>query len=180
MTTVVPLGSESLSAFGLVQPGESVIFTDDTAANFRTNWGLPASVKVIGGNGNNLGRADEINLWDNTMPTPVLIDRLTYDDQTIVGSPRTQNVSGNPKTLAALGANDATQWKLAVNGDVYGSHFSSLNELGNPGVFTLVPEPGSMLLAGIGLFADLRNRRAPALPRLLRPRNLNSTNYGAR
>ncbi len=52
-------GSVSLSAFGIVAPGESVILADLTAAAFRTEWGLPASVKVIGENTQNLGRADD-------------------------------------------------------------------------------------------------------------------------
>jgi predicted extracellular nuclease len=58
-------GSVSLSAFGLVNPGESVILTEATAADFRSVWNLSGSVKVIGNNTNNLGRNDQINLYDN-------------------------------------------------------------------------------------------------------------------
>lgn len=142
-------GSVSLSAFGVVAPGESVILADITAAAFRTEWGLPASVKVIGENTQNLGRADEINLFDNTN---ALADRLTYDDQTL-GGPRTNLASGNPKTLAVLGANNVTQWVLSTAGDAYGSYLSVSGAQGNPGKFTLVPEPGmfgliAMLIAG--------------------------------
>lgn len=142
-------GSVSLSDFGLVAPGESVILADLTAAAFRTEWGLPASVKVIGGNTQNLGRADEINLYNSANAR---VDWLTYDDQTL-GGPRTNTSSGNPKTVAAVGAHDVTQWVLSTAGDVYGSYVSVSGALGNPGKFTLVPEPGmlgliAMLIAG--------------------------------
>ncbi len=59
-------GSVSLSAFGIVNAGESVISTESTVAAFRANWGLSSEVTIIGGNTVNLGRADEINLFDNT------------------------------------------------------------------------------------------------------------------
>src|SRR5262245_41745293 len=54
-------GSVSLSGFGVVNAGESVILSESTAAAFRSAWNLAASVDVIGGNTNNLGRPDEIN-----------------------------------------------------------------------------------------------------------------------
>ena len=98
-------GSQSLSAFGTVAPGESVLLTDVTDTVFRTDWGLAATVKVIGGNTNNLGRADEINLYDASSN---LVDRLTYDDQTL-GGIRTNNVSGNPSSMSDLGANECAQ-----------------------------------------------------------------------
>ncbi len=36
-----------LSGFGTIQPGESVIVTDLSAADFRNEWGLKSSVKVL-------------------------------------------------------------------------------------------------------------------------------------
>ena len=126
-------------------------FHRSNGGRFPRKWNLlPASVKVIGGNTQNLSRADEINIYDNTN---ALVDRLTYDDQTPVGMPsiRTNGVSGNPITLAALGANDKFQWKLSVAGDSYGSYTSTEGNLGNPGVFTLIPEPASLLMVLIGV-----------------------------
>jgi hypothetical protein len=152
-------GSFSLSAYGILQPKEIVIFTEATVADFRAKWNLlPASVKVIGGNTQNLSRADEINIYDNTN---TLVDRLTFDDQLPVGVPsiRTNGISGNPLTLAALGANDKFQWKLSVAGDSYGSYLSTEGNLGNPGVFTLVPEPAALLLVLFGV-CGLSLRRA--------------------
>ncbi|MBL9162014.1 MAG: lamin tail domain-containing protein [Planctomycetaceae bacterium] len=148
-------GSQSLSGFGLVPPGESVILTDSTAANFRTNWGLSAAVKVVGGNTNNLGRGDEINIYDAANG---LVDRLTYGDQDIPGSIRTQLVSGNPGSAAAIGANNALLWKLSATGDAFGSTASALNELGNPGRFP-IPEPAAVALAAGALAALFFQRR---------------------
>jgi predicted extracellular nuclease len=59
-------------------PGESVIFTEATADAFRAAWNLSSGVKVIGGSVNNLGRSDEVNLYD---ASSALVDRLTYNDQ---------------------------------------------------------------------------------------------------
>jgi predicted extracellular nuclease len=84
-------GSFSLAGLGNVAAGQSVILSEVAAATFRANWSLALSVSVVGGNTHNLGRADEINIYDDA---DQLVDRLTYDDQTI-GGPRTLDVSGN-------------------------------------------------------------------------------------
>lgn len=144
-----------LSAFGLVQPGESVVITEATEAAFRAEWSLAASVKVIGGYMNNLGRGDEINLFDNVGG---LVDRLNYGDQLFPGTIRTQDVSGNPGSLAALGANDVSQWVLSSVGDVYGSYAGASFGVANPGSFT-IPSPASAALMGLGAMAGLRRRR---------------------
>ncbi len=126
-------GSQSLGSFGIVQPGESVILTELTASDFKTNWNLCAPIKVIGGNTNGLGREDEINLYD---ASGNLIDRLTYGDQTYApGSIRTTSKSGWV-TAAGLGANDITKWTLAATGDAESSYASSLGEIGSPGKST--------------------------------------------
>lgn len=154
-------GVVDLSAFGLVGIGESVILAEASAADFRAAWGLDSTLKIIGGNAVNLGRADEINLFDNSN---ALVDRLTFGDNTISGTIRTQNVSGRPGSLAALGANNVSQWVLSTIGDVEGSYASVPSEfIGNPGSYVLapVPEPEAyaMLLAGLGLIGLARRRR---------------------
>jgi predicted extracellular nuclease len=148
-------GSQSLSAFGLVAPGESVVFTDSAAADFRTNWNLPAAVKIIGGNTNNLSRGDEINVYD---AADALVDRLTYDDQDIPGSIRTQLVSGNPNSAAALGVNNVLLWSLSATGDAFGSTTSVAGEIGNPGTY-LIPEPATFTLAAAALLVLFGQRR---------------------
>jgi predicted extracellular nuclease len=148
-------GSQSLSAFGLVASGESVVFTDSLAADFRTNWNLPAAVKIVGGNANNLGRSDEINLYD---AANALVDRLAYGDETFTGSIRTQNKSGNPNGAAALGANNPLLWSLSAVGDAFGSTTSVAGEIGNPGSYP-IPEPATLTLAAASLLVIFGQRR---------------------
>ncbi len=140
-----------LSGFGVVGAGESVILTESIVEDFRLAWSLELDVKVLGllgdesldpNAGHNISKADTINLFDGSM---ALVDLLEFDgDQGI----KTDSVSGNPATFAALGANDFTQWVLSADGDVFGSQLSLLGDLGNPGVF--VPEPATLALLGLG------------------------------
>ncbi len=146
-------GEFDLSSAGVLQPGESVIITEVSPAAFIAEWGI-AGVTVLGPYTNNLGRNDEINLFDSGGN---LVDRLTYGDQTFPGTIRTQNISGNPNSNAALGANDVYQWSLSFPGDVQGSWFSAGGDLGNPG--TYVPAPASITLLGIALATASRRRR---------------------
>lgn len=128
-------GTFDLSAFGIVQAGESVIVTETVASTFRTDWGLDAGDKIIGEmgvvSGNGFGRADQIHLYD---ATDALVDRLYYGDQTYVGSIRTQNASGQAP-CAAIGQNDVMQWQLSVVGDSYGSVAASSGDIGTPGLY---------------------------------------------
>lgn len=144
-------GEVSLSAFGTLAAGETVILTEDAAADFRTLWGLAATVKVIGGNSVNLGRNDEINLFN---ADGVLVDRLRYGDTSYVpGTIRTQNISGNPANLNLLPDDTSAGWVLSAPGDAFGSYTAG-GFVGNPGVFALaVPEPASVALLMAGLVA---------------------------
>jgi predicted extracellular nuclease len=157
------VGVFDLSGFGTVSAGESVIITEIDAAAFRSAWSLDVAVKVLGGYTNNLGRNDEINLFNNS---GILVDRLTYGDQTFSGTIRTQSFSGNPINDAALGANKPAQWVLASTGDVYGSYVSANGDIGNPGLNPFpaapVPVPAAAWLLGSGLLglAGLRRRKA--------------------
>jgi len=152
-------GTVSLSGFGVVAPGASVILTENPDIVFRASWSLPASVAVLGLNTTNLGRTDEINLFDGASQ---LADRLTYSDQNIPGSIRTQNISGNPKTLGALGVNDVKQWQLSTVGDAYGSYAAAGGDVANPGKFSLyvaIPEPTGALLMLVGVGCAARRRK---------------------
>jgi predicted extracellular nuclease len=149
-----------LSAFGLVAPGESVILAERSAEAFRTEWSLSGSVKVIGDLTVNLGRSDEINLYDGS---GMLVDRLTYGDNSI-GGPRTQNFSGIPGSEAVIGANTVAGWVLSAVGDGQGSYASLTGFVASPG-FTpfaaVIPEPGTwaLMLGGLGVIGTLARRR---------------------
>jgi uncharacterized protein YjiK len=98
-------GAFSLSDFGTVAPGESVVFTDVTPEAFRSYFDLCAAVKVVGGSTQSLGNGDEINVFDGA---GTLVDKLAY-----TSDPRSRDVSVVPTSAAALGANDYTQWVLS-------------------------------------------------------------------
>jgi len=128
-------GTVPLDSLGTLAAGASAIITESPAATFRSDWGLGTDVAVLGGNTTNLGRADEINIFDGPDAAADLVDRLTYNDQGTgaVKGPRTQGVAGVPTTAAALGANDASQWQLSVVGDAEKSWTSTTGDLGSPG-----------------------------------------------
>ena len=144
-------GTFDLSGAGTLQPGESFVIAEESAADFIAVWGL-SGVTVLGEYTNNLGRNDEINLFDNGSN---LIDRLTYGDENFPGSIRAQNFSGNPLP-GYEGANDVIGWVLSFDGDTYGSWTSSWGDVGNPGVF--VPTPASAALLGLGALIARRRR----------------------
>lgn len=146
-------GTFSLTGAGQVQPGESLVIAEDSFAVFTAAWSL-VGVTVLGNLTSNLGRNDEINIYD---AAGVLVDRLAFGDQNFPGTIRTQNFSGNPATPGALGANDPRQWALSFVGDAFGSYASANGDVGNPGIY--VPGPGALALMGLGIMAAARRRR---------------------
>jgi hypothetical protein len=157
-------GTVSLSAFGLVASGKSVILAESAASDFRSNWGLSASIKIIGGNLTNLGRNDEINLFN---ASNALVDRLSYGDGNFPGTIRTLDISGNPSNLSVLDQDSVTAaWALSEVGDSFGSFASTGGYIGNPGQFALapaaVPVPAvfPMMLSALAAFSLSRKKRA--------------------
>lgn len=148
-------GSVDLSAFGIVQPGECVIIAESTAGQFNNRWALGGTVKIIGSYTHNLGRNDEINLYDKNGN---LVDRLTYGDQTFPSSIRTQNRSGWVSP-AGIGQNNIYAWTLSSVGDAQGSWTSTGGDIGSPGRHTPIPEPATLGLMALVGIAGLRRRR---------------------
>ncbi len=131
---------------GVIEPGACMILTEDAAADFRAAWGLGPEVVIVGGlgnpTGNNLGRNDEINLYD---AAGQLVDRLTYGDEDFPGSVRTQRISGSPLTSVAVGTNTVANWGAAQIGDAQESWTSVHGDAGNPGRFQM---PGGSPIPG--------------------------------
>lgn len=130
-------GAFSLSGFGVVQPGESVVITESLAEAFRIAWGLSPQTKIIGQlgatSGNNLGRNDQLHLYN---AAGELVDRLSYGDQTYPGTIRTQNASGQT-CIEAIGSDDVGAWIRSTVGDAYGSFASSAGDVGTPGTYSM-------------------------------------------
>lgn len=139
---------------GILGAGESLIITESDAEAFRTAWGLSGSVQILGGVENNLGRNDEINLFDAANG---LVDRLTYGDSVFADTIRTQGISGNPGSFDAIGANNIFAWEFSAVGDAFGSVTSTGGDIGNPGSY--VPAPGAVALLGLGGLVATRRRR---------------------
>ena len=123
-------GSQALGAFGAVAAGESVIFTETNADTFRSDWNLCSGIKIVGGNTNNLGRDDEINLYDGNGQ---LVDRLTYGDDVFAPGTVRANGFGAWVNAAGLGANAIADWTLSAVGDGEGSLASSHGDIASPG-----------------------------------------------
>ena len=122
-------GAFSLSGFGLVQAGESVILSEASESAFRSTWGICSGIKIVGGNNQNLGNGDEINLYD---AGNLLVDRLTYGSGSTTG-PQTSNISAWV-SAAGLGANLHSEWTLAAVADIEASFLSSTGGfIGSPG-----------------------------------------------
>ncbi|WP_196518189.1 choice-of-anchor I family protein [Nostoc sp. WHI] len=142
-------GTVALSAFGIVQPGESVILAESADSAFRAAWGLSDTVKLIGGLTANLGREDEINLFDNSNQ---LIDRLTYGDQRFPGTVRTQNLSAWTEVENLTSTDISAAWQLSTVGDAQNSYTSTGGDVGNPGVYitSSAPTPGVIITQSDG------------------------------
>ncbi|MBF2058164.1 MAG: ExeM/NucH family extracellular endonuclease [Cyanobacterium sp. T60_A2020_053] len=140
-------GTVNLSAFGTVEPGESVILTEASANAFRTAWGIPSTVKIIGGLTANLGRNDEINLFDQDNN---LVDRLTYGDGDFSGTIRAQNISGWAPVTALDDQTIDSDWVLSTVNNVQNARTSTGGDVGSPGIFNTDDTFGAVLVESNG------------------------------
>lgn len=144
-------GAFSISGLGVLAAGSSAIITENADANaFRTGWGLSGSVAVIGGLNQNLSSGgDALNLFD---ASNTLVDTLVFTNQANLG------VSNNGPA-DQLGMNNYPAWQASSIGDTFGSHLSTNGDVGNPGSYTPVPEPATLLVTGLGFAGVWRSRK---------------------
>ena len=146
----------SLSAFGMLQPHESAIFTEADPNAFRTFWwgsvaAAPAGLKIIGPytNDNLSSSADAVTLFDGS---GTLVDRLDYPGTPAGGAAAgvTRN-PGSASALGILGVGKNSLWINSTSGDAFGSFAAAgnANLIGNPGSYP-VPEPASIVLVILG------------------------------
>ncbi len=145
-------GTVDLSGFGVVDVGASVILTEAPAVDFATAWGL-SGVAIVGDLTANLGRNDQINLYD---ADDNLIDQLSYGDQTYPGTVRTNGASCNIPATDYGFTVAQTSWVLATVGDFYGSWASTGADIGSPGI--VIPEPATLVLVAMGGLLVARRR----------------------
>lgn len=148
-------GTVDLSSLGVLAPGQSGVIAELDGALFRAAWGIDPAVPILGSNSVNLGRADEINIYD---ASATLVDRLTYGDQNFPGTIRTQNVSGWAFVSGPGPFGNVTpSWVLSTVADAQGSVASVGGDIGSPGRY--VPAPGAVALAGLAGLMSARRRR---------------------
>ena len=122
-----------LDDFGTVAPGESVLITDVTPAEFRTEWSLPDTVKIINDKANGLSVTldkgpDSPTIYDGT---GAVVDSMTYQSGFFSGKGVSAWVDS-----AHLGARgDTTGWTISTAGDVEGSTTSAGGAIGSPGTY---------------------------------------------
>src|SRR5262249_6388382 len=121
-----------LSSLGVVAPGESVIVTDLSAAEFRSEWGLKSTVKVLSN-----GKAHTLNSGPNAIQvfdnTGTVVDSVSY----LSGFESAKGLSAWVDA-AHLGAKLGTDgWTISATGDTEGSWTSAKGSVGSPGASTL-------------------------------------------
>ena len=134
----------SIAGIGTLDAGEVAVITEVSDAIFIQAWytepgktALAAS-NIVENNVANLGRSDEVNIYN---ASDVLVDRVTYNDQTSNG-PRTEDVSAVPKsTWNFTSANMGTDWVLSTDSTVTGEWKAGVSgasgPTGSPGVLVL-------------------------------------------
>lgn len=163
------------SSFGAIGAHESVILTQMTPEDFRTYWGLSASVRVYSfAQLSNLGNADTINIYNSSVQdATTLVDSLTY-----TADARGSGVSRNRPWDGGQGQALNGAWIESSVGDAFGSFLApsptgfapnfpqpttgfnpgDYIDLANPGTYA-VPEPAAMGVLAVGAFGLGRRRK---------------------
>ncbi|MFT3684954.1 MAG: lamin tail domain-containing protein [Phycisphaerales bacterium] len=158
---------------GTIGAGESIVFTQMSAADFRSYWGLDNSVRVFTyGQLSNLGNADTINIYNSfTQNASTLVDTLDYlADARGSGVSRNRPYGGTDQSLNGAwvisAAGDSFQSWLAPSPTGFPPNFPTPGapynaadyiDLANPGRY--VPTPGAACMLGLAGLAATRRRR---------------------
>lgn len=143
----------------VIAPGESVIITDLTPADFRTEWNLNSSVKVINDAAFTLKKAGSIYVSDGTS----VLDQVSYD----LSSPGKgvsawvsaanvadqQSPAGSTFSFNATATGTSSGWTISTLGDSEGSWSSASGSpasVGSPAASTLgTSTPASVQNSGL-------------------------------
>jgi LPXTG-motif cell wall-anchored protein len=127
----------SLTGFGSLAPGASGIITDVTAAEFRTEWNLSASVPVVNDDMTKLdSNAHTITLYD---PTSAVADQISW----AAGFLTAKGLSAWVDQTHVGAKADTTGWTISAVGDAEGSVASvHPTAIGSPGTFVLATPTG--------------------------------------
>ncbi|MFT8636344.1 MAG: lamin tail domain-containing protein [Pseudoclavibacter sp.] len=132
-TTATAATGLSLAALGTVAAGESVLVTDLTADEFRTDWGLKSSVKILdNGKSHTLNKGPNgIHVFD---AAGTEVDSVTYPSGFFPGKGSAAWVDA--AHLGAKGDAAAGGWTIATDSDAEGSWTSATGSIGSPGAST--------------------------------------------
>ncbi|MEM6470400.1 MAG: lamin tail domain-containing protein [Planctomycetota bacterium] len=145
----------------LLDRGEFVVLFDQNASNameLRSFWNIPTSAETVGvGSGS----------WSDGLLTPDFALTRKSDDSFVTGTPQfTQGFGNYSYFLTSLNADGSNEdnWELAggLNASP-GDPEASAVGIGTPGRGpSVVPEPSSLLMMGMGAFVLFRRRRPVA------------------
>jgi hypothetical protein len=131
-TTSTAATGLSLSSLGTVAPGESVIVTDLSAAELRSDWGLKDSVSVL-----STGGAQSLNKGPNAAK---VYDGSGTEVDSVSYAAGFESAKGKSAWVDAahVGAKaDTVGWTISTAGDAEGSWTSAGGSIGSPGASTL-------------------------------------------
>ncbi len=162
----------SLSSFGSINAGESVILTEISSAAFIQYWSQAGSLtdfsalrlldRNSGYSTGVLTSRDIVTIYNSS---GALVDQLDYYNNNSPSIfPTTSTANSAWVQPSFLGTDDWTMWQLSTAGDAAGSWLgtngSDSQAFGSPGFYSTVPEPSSYaLIVGVLVLGFCVRRR---------------------